>query len=168
MASSNERKRILDMLAAGKLDVEQATALLKALGPTPAESLPLPPARRPVEPALPPLPDLPRLPAWPPAPSVEFDEGAFPRRRRRFLRIKVDAKKEGGKTTNVDVRVPYALAKFALRFLPQEARRELEAQGIDISQLLEMAETMPEGKIVDVDAADPDNEDTAHITVEVI
>jgi hypothetical protein len=165
VASSNERKRILDLLAAGRINVEQATALLKALGPTPAESLPLPP-RRPAEPALPPHPGLPHpaeVPA-PPAPS----QSAFVRRSPRFVRIKVDATKEGGKSTNVDVRIPYALAKFALRFLPQEARRELEAQGIDISQLLETAETMPEGKIVDVDAVDPDGESTAHITVEVL
>ncbi len=160
MAVSNERRRILDMLAAGKLDVEQATALLKALGPTPAESLPLPPTRVPPPPAPPELAG--------PAPVLAPPAAQAARRQPRFVRIKVDATKEGGKTTNVDVRVPYALAKFALRFVPQEARRELEAQGIDISQLLETAEAMPEGKIVEVNAEGPGDEGTAHITVEVI
>lgn len=160
MAVSNERRRILDMLAAGKLDVEQATALLKALGPTPAESLPLPPTRVPAPPAPPELLGPPPVHA-PPAPQAA-------RRQPRFVRIKVDATKEGGKTTNVDVRVPYALAKFALRFVPKEAREELEAKGIDISQILEAAETVSEGKIIDVDATDPDEQGTAHITVEVI
>lgn len=163
MASSNERKRILDMLAAGKLNVEQATALLKALGPTPAESLPLPPRRAPEPPRPPEAP-------YPSAPSDPLPPGQAhaSHRRPRFVRIKVDASKEDGKTTNVDVRVPYALAKFALRFVPNEARRELEKQGIDVSQLLDTVETMPEGKIVDVDASDPDSEETTHITVEVI
>lgn len=164
MASSNERKRILDMLAAGKVNVEQATALLKALGPTPAESLPMPPARHQPDPVQPPAPTPLVPPPAPPQPS--WYQPA--RRGPRFLRIKVDATKEGGKTTNVDVRVPYALAKFALRFVPHEARRELESQGIEISQILEAAETMSEGKIIDVDAVDPDGEGTAHITVEVI
>jgi len=168
VASSNERKRILDMLAAGKINVEQATALLKALGPTPAESLPLPPAaRRPADPLPPPHPGPLPTPGQP-APPTPPAWDPTPRRRPRFLRIKVDAAKDDGKTTNVDVRVPYALAKFALRFVPQEARRELESQGIDISQLLEAAETMSEGKIVDVDATEPDGEGTTHITVEVI
>src|SRR5690606_23081042 len=49
MASSEERRRILDLLAAGKVNADQAASLLKALGPTPAESLPRPPAPRPAE-----------------------------------------------------------------------------------------------------------------------
>jgi len=159
VASSNERRRILDLLAAGKINVEQATALLKALGPTPAETMPLPPQRDPVPP---------HGPRSRPAPPAPEPPEAAPLRQPRFVRIKVDAAREDGKSTNVDVRVPYALAKFALRFVPQEARRELETQGIDISQLLEAAETMTEGKIVDVDATEPDGEGTTHITVEVI
>lgn len=159
MASSNERRRILDLLAAGKINVEQATALLKALGPTPAETMPLPPQRDPLPP---------HGPRSRPAPPAPEPPEAAPLRPPRFVRIKVDAAREDGKSTNVDVRVPYALAKFALRFVPQEARRELETQGIDISQLLEAAETMTEGKIVDVDATEPDGEGTTHITVEVI
>src|SRR5690606_8629926 len=103
-----------------------------------------------------------------PAPPAPEPPEAAPLRQPRFVRIKVDAAREDGKSTNVDVCVPYALAKFALRFVPQEARRELETQGIDISQLLEAAETMTEGKIVDVDATEPDGEGTTHITVEVI
>lgn len=160
MASSEERRRILDMLAAGKVNADQAASLLKALGPTPAESLPRPPEPRP--------------PASPPRLREAYEnavhaaaERSGAGRRPRFVRIRIDASKAGGKNTNVDVRVPYALAKFALRFLPQEARKELEAQGIDIAQLLDGADgSIPEGNIVDVEAAEPGG-DVTHITVEV-
>lgn len=160
MASSEERRRILDLLAAGKLNADQAASLLKALGPTPAESLPRPPAPRPPEAPV----------RWQQAYEEAMHAGAersTQGRRPRFVRIRVDASKSGGKNTNVDVRVPYALAKFALRFLPQEARKELEAQGIDITQLLDGSDgSIPEGKIVDVEAAEPGG-DVTHITVEV-
>ncbi|HEX7001653.1 MAG TPA: hypothetical protein VF164_08155 [Trueperaceae bacterium] len=161
MASSEERRRILDLLAAGKVNADQAASLLKALGPTPAESLPLPPGPRSPEPPRRPDPGF-------AAAAQAYPEAVRAGKRPRFVRIKVDAAKDDGKTTNVDVRVPYALAKFALRFVPAGARRELEAQGIDITQLLEASETLSEGKIVEVDAAGPDDEGTAHITIEVI
>ncbi len=162
MASSNDRRRILDMLAAGKVTADQAAVLLKALGPTPAESLPLPPMPR--------APQVPRSPD----PAFELARSSFPMarapgaKRPRFVRIKVEATKAGGEATNVDVNVPYALAKFALRFLPHNAREELQAQGIDLGELLDTAaEDLAEGKIVDVDATEPGG-DSTQITIEVI
>lgn len=162
MASSEERRRILDLLAAGKVNADQAASLLKALGPTPAESLPRPPAPRPAE----------EPQRWQKAYEAAVHAAAErtrgPGGRPRFVRIRIEASKSGGKNTNVDVRVPYALAKFALRFLPQEARKELEAQGIDIAQLLEGADgSTPQGNIVNVEAADPGG-DVTHINIEVI
>lgn len=155
MSKSEERRRVLDLLAAGSITVDQASDLLKALGPSQAESLPLPPPRaiQPVRPqsAEPPLP---------------------PRRsnRRRFVRIHIDSvKSDGSRDAKVHVNVPMALAKFALRFVPADARSELETQGIDIGQLLDgFDEDLPDGKLLDLTAEQGDGGGTAHITIEVI
>lgn len=156
MARSEERRRILDLLALGSITVDQATELLKALGPTQAETLPLPPVAL-VEPAV----------RRPPEPTRE------PRPRSskpRFIRINVNAEREGAaKPTKVNINVPIALAKFALRFVPGDAKAEMSAQGIDIAQLLEGLDSdFPEGTVLDLHADEGDGKGTAHITIEVI
>ena len=47
MGRSEERRRILDLLALGTINVDQASELLKALGPSKDEILPLPPVTPP-------------------------------------------------------------------------------------------------------------------------
>lgn len=152
MAKSEERRRVLDMLAAGQINVEQATALLKALGPSMAEAMSSAPARRePLDP-----------PAAPPAPAPR---GRAP----RFLRINISSDDETVGKGNIHVNVPYALAKFAVRFLPNEARTRLDDQGIDIATLLEnVNDELPEGKLIDIETDKTDGSGRAHITIEVI
>lgn len=161
MSRSEERRRILDLLAAGSINVDQAAELLKALGPSKEERLPLPPTT-PVRAAPPQAPGAPQVPQAPVAPTG--------RGRPKFLRIRVEANKNGGsKDSKVNVSVPIALAKFALRFIPTEAKTELATQGIDIAQLLDGFDSdFAEGKILDLHADDEDGAGSTHITIEVI
>lgn len=155
MAKSEERRRVLDMLAAGQINAEQAATLLKALGPSAAETMssgPNPSERLTA-------PTWPRVPE-PPAPP----RGRVP----RFLRIKIASDDDSGKG-DVNVSVPYALAKFALRFLPHEARKKLDEQGIDLAALFESVnEELPDGKLIDINTDKSDGSGRAHITIEVI
>jgi len=140
MPLQDERKKVLDMLAAGQINVEQASDLLRALGePGPATSEPPPAPRR---------------------------TGTA-----RLLRISIDANDDGdGDRAKIRVNVPLGLAKFASRFLPKEARSELEAQGIDLSELITAISTeTPEGRLVDIDVDDDETgRKRAKIVVEVV
>ena len=143
MAVHDERKKVLDMLAAGQINVDQASELLRALGDAPsatgaAPSPPPPPART----------------------------GTA-----RLLRISSDANDDGdGERAKIRVNVPLGLAKFASRFLPAEARTELESQGIDLSELISALSTeTPEGRLVDIDVDDDGSgRKKAKIVVEVV
>lgn len=160
VSRSEERRRVLDMLALGTINVEQAAELLKALGPSKEETLPLPPA----------------TPSWPTPPhSQQPPRSPQPRSptghvKPRFLRIRIDSNKgDGGKDSKVNLNVPIALAKFALRFVPAEAKSEMSAQGIDVAQLLEGFDPeFSEGKILDLHADENDGKGSTHITIEVI
>ncbi|MFU8887291.1 MAG: SHOCT-like domain-containing protein [Trueperaceae bacterium] len=140
MAAQDERKKVLDMLAAGQINVDQASELLRALGDGPSGS------------------------ASPPPPPPARTGTA------RLLRISIDANDDGdGDRAKIRVNVPLGLAKFAGRFLPAEARTELEAQGIDLSELINALSTeTPEGKLVDIDVDDDAGGKKAKIVVEVV
>ena len=141
MNESTERRKILDMLAAGQISVEQATELLKALGPVGA------------------------VPPVPPVPPVA------PKRKgiAKILRINIDAGDEGeGEKAKIRVNVPIALAKFASKFMPQEAKAQLDLQGIDLAELLEtIGDDLPEGRLVDIDATE-EGKGKAKIIIEVV
>jgi hypothetical protein len=139
MTVHDERKKVLDMLAAGQISVDQAGDLLRALGEGgPPTGAPPPPTPR---------------------------TGTA-----RLLRISIDAS-DGGDSDRAKIRVnvPLGLAKFASRFLPVEARAELESQGIDLSELITAITTeTPEGRLVDIDVDDDGDGKRAKIVVEVV
>ena len=141
MAAQDERKKVLDMLAAGQINVDQASELLRALGDAPVGAVP------------------------PPPPPMPARTGTA-----RLLRISIDANDDGdGDRAKIRVNVPLGLAKFAGRFLPAEARTELESQGIDLSELINALSTeTPEGKLVDIDVDDDNGGKKAKIVVEVV
>ena len=141
MAAQDERKKVLDMLAAGQINVDQASELLRALGDAPVGAAPPPPT----------------------PPSTRSGTA-------RLLRISIDANDDGdGDRAKIRVNVPLGLAKFAGRFLPAEARTELESQGIDLSELINALSTeTPEGKLVDIDVDDDNGGKKAKIVVEVV
>ena len=143
MPAQDERKKVLDMLAAGQINVDQASELRRALGDAPRAVPPPPPP--------------------PPPPRVGTA---------RLLRISIDAMddEDSGERARIRVNVPLGLAKFASRFLPAEARTELEAQGIDLSELIATLSTeTPEGQLLDIDVDDDGGKrKKAKIVVEVV
>lgn len=130
-AMDEDRMRILKMIEEGKLTAEEATELLQALGEE--ESAP-------------------RVSAMP--------QGR--RGKRKMLRIKVDE----AKGDHVNVNLPLGLVKVFAgngkleKLIPDSAKMEIKAQGIDISafQIDEMIDMVERGeldeKIIDVQTDD--------------
>lgn len=84
---------------------------------------------------------------------------------KKFLRIRVS----GDKTKKVNVNIPLNLVKaaskfavFGMGFVPEEARKELQQKGIDLSQLdlEELLNQIEQGlltdNLVDIDVDDPE------------
>lgn len=142
MAIVDERRKILDLLESGRINADQASELLRALGGAPREAGPLPP----------------------PPPPVRTGTA-------RMLRISIDAAGNQGDMKNAKIRVnvPLGLAKFATRFLPVEAKGELEAQGVDLNELIAaLSSETPEGRLVDIDVDNDGDGKSAKIVVEVV
>lgn len=143
MAENEDRRRILDMLAAGSISVDEASNLLKALGGNQAP------------------PQVKQL-AGPVRTSGPV----------RMLRIRIDegSGEEGSPGTRVRVNVPLALARFAARFLPAEASKGLTEQGIDLAEIISsLGDELPDGRLVDIDATnEEEGNKTTRIIVEVV
>ncbi|HUG06476.1 MAG TPA: hypothetical protein VMQ78_08040 [Candidatus Limnocylindria bacterium] len=136
---SDEGKQVLKLLADGKIDVEQAFRLLRALGDIdqrPHGSTPPPP------------------PVPPMAPEPPMPPGA----RGRILRIRVT---EGGQQ-KVNVAIPLAIARVGKMKLASSGliRGHLSKFGIDLDELLRTIDYP--GKFVDI----ADDEDRVEIFVE--
>jgi hypothetical protein len=113
---NEDRRSILDMLAAGKITADEAERLLAALdGPRPSG-------------------------------SAAADDGAYPanRAKARYLRVLVDTDEDQDGPTKVNIRVPMQLLRAGVRLssmIPPKAREEVNAamakQGIpfDVNQI---------------------------------
>lgn len=138
---SNEKMKILEMIQEGKLTAAEGMDLLKAIE------------------------------------EGSSKEGAFQRGENgivkrdmtgspygdRFLRVRV----AGEKTLKVNVNVPFSLIRsasklivYAMSFVPADKRLELEQKGLDLQALdveglIRIVEESVDGKIVDVEVADP-------------
>ncbi|HIG34278.1 MAG TPA: hypothetical protein EYQ11_05350 [Candidatus Poseidoniales archaeon] len=132
--NEKERKKILELLSAGTISLEETEGLLNAMDDSP-----------PIPPILPIGLDEERLHS-----DLEkmesglrgmFDtESVFPHGKKggkpRFLKVEISS----GDGDNVNVRVPLALARAGLRLgnmIPKEVRSELDDQGIDLNILFE-------------------------------
>jgi hypothetical protein len=135
---SDEGKQVLKLLADGKIDVEQAYRLLRALGDIDERPRPTPPGP----------------PAAPTAPEPPMPPGA----RGRILRIRVT---EGGQQ-KVNVAIPLAIARVGKMKLASSGlvRGHLTKFGIDLDELLRTIDYP--GKFVDI----ADDEDRVEIFVE--
>ena len=135
---SDEGKQVLKLLAEGKIDVEQAFRLLRALGDI---------DDRPRGPT-PPAPPMPPMAPEPPPPGT----------RGRILRIRVT---ENGQQ-KVNVAIPLAIARMGKMKLASSGlvRGHLSKFGIDLDELLREVETA--GRVVDIN----DDEDRVEIFVE--
>ena len=114
---NEERKRILELLAEGQINAEEAERLLEALeGSAEAELLPR-------------------------------GGGAA-----RLLRIYVHDPEDA---TEVKVNLPLALARFALKFIPEEQRAQIAEAGFDLDELLaSLKSETPEGRLVELEQGD--------------
>ena len=137
---SEEGKQVLQLLADGKIDVEQAYRLLRALGD--------------VEEGGPRRPSAPFPPTPPTPPNPPGSTGT----RGRILRIRVT---EDG-AQKVNVAIPLAIARVGKLKLASSGlvRGHLGKFGIDLDELLRSVD-FP-GKIVDI----ADDEDRVEIFVE--
>lgn len=107
-----ERRRILDLLAEERINVEQAEALLRALSGSDVRRHARP------EPPLPP-------------------KARGPRHGARSLQILISNDQTG---KHVNVTVPLGLVKFARKFVPASAQVSIEESGIDLQQILNSLE----------------------------
>ncbi len=133
---SEEGRQILELLAAGKIDAEQAYRLLRALGDVDPPASPPPP---------------------PPPPPSGWAGEPGPATRGRVLRIRVTS----GDRQKVNVTIPLAIARIGMRGgAGGLVRGRLQKFGIDLDELLKQIETA--GRIVDIS----DEEDHVEIFVE--
>ena len=141
---SEEGKQVLQLLAEGKIDVEQAYRLLRALGDVEEGGGPRP-RRAPFAPT-------------PPGPPTPPNPPGSPGTRGRILRIRVT---EDG-AQKVNVAIPLAIARIGKLNLASSGlvRGHLGKFGIDLDELLRSVD-FP-GKIVDI----ADDEDRVEIFVE--
>jgi hypothetical protein len=135
---SDEGKQVLKLLADGKIDVEQAYRLLRALGDIDERRGPTPPT--------------------PPGPPTAPEPPTPPGARGRVLRIRVT---ESGQQ-KVNVAIPLAIARVGKMKLASSGlvRGHLSKFGIDLDELLRTIDYP--GKFVDI----ADDEDRVEIFVE--
>jgi hypothetical protein len=120
--SNEERVRVLQMVAEGKVSPAEADEVLGALTPPPS--------------AL-------KAPTTPPGESKNMKwerERPVPR---RMLRIEITDENEGDR--HIQVRIPAGLTPGQQEFLTRQVRRPLEEQGVDVSELLADLEQWPSG-----------------------
>ena len=138
---SNEKMKILEMIQEGKLTATEGMDLLKAI----EEGSSLEEASQ----------------------TSEYElvkkEKVASTYGDRFLRVRV----VGEKTLKVNVNVPFSLIRsasklivYAMSFVPEDKRTELEQKGLDLQALdveglVRIIEESADGKIVDVEVADP-------------
>lgn len=171
-----ERERILGLLEQGTLGAEQALTLLRTIEPTAdaaAGSAGPRAAKRTAARAAA------RAAVAGAAGSEAHLEAARAARRAaadvrrrgiaRMLKITIDAHEEGAdKNTRIRVNVPLGLARFASRFMSADARSQLDAQGIDLAELLDqLDDEVSEGPLVDIDATEGEGK-TVRILIEVV
>ena len=119
---SEEGRQVLELLAQGKIDADQAYRLLRALG------------------------DVGGAPPAPPPRPHEHERHGEPSGRMRILRIRVT---DGGKQV-VNVAIPLAIARIGKMKLGSSGlvKGHLQKFGIDLDELLKEVESA--GRIVDI------------------
>ncbi|TGE31013.1 hypothetical protein [Desulfosporosinus sp. Sb-LF] len=146
----NERMKILEMIQEGKLTAAEGMDLLKAVEEGNSDEMGFQIAEKGI--------------AKREKPASSYGD--------RFLRVRV----VGEKMLKVNVNVPFSLIRsasklivYAMSFVPADKRVELEQKGLDLQALdveglIRVIEESVDGKIVDVEVADPEE---GRIKVEV-
>jgi len=122
--SNEERVRVLQMVAEGKVSPAEADEVLGALTPAPVAPLDLSA----------PLPHENKNMKW------ERPERPAPR---RMLRIQITDENEGDR--HIQVRIPAGLTHGQQEFLTRQVRQPLDEHGVDLSELLDDLDQWPSG-----------------------
>ena len=141
---TEEGRQILQLLADGKIDADQAFRLLRAIGDIDEQAAPKPPA--------------PAGPGHPPGPPERGPGGPPSWMRGRVLRVMVTS---GGKS-KVNIAVPLAIARIGKAKLATSGlvKGHLAKFGLDLDELLDNVQHS--GPLIDVS----DGDDRVIITVE--
>lgn len=118
--SNEERVRVLQMVAEGKVSPAEADEVLGALMAPPTAAVVAPPS--------------------PPPFKAPTGNGQTTRRR---LRIQVSDENEGDR--HIQVWIPAGLTRAQQEFLIRQVRKPLEEQGVDLMELLEDIDQWPSG-----------------------
>jgi hypothetical protein len=128
MATTEERRQVLEMVAAGQITIDEATRLLEAVeGPAGQTTGGAGTGSDAVAP-----------------------EGPVTLGKGRTLRVRVV---ENGKQ-KVNVRVPMGLAKLFLRIAGKEALKHEKMKDLDVEEIIRQAESGLTGKLVEVEDGD--------------
>jgi hypothetical protein len=136
--SNEDRRRILQLVADGKISAEEATELLDAL-PSDRQSDGAREAAEAPYASMPPMPP-------------------FPPNRARSLVIQINE----GSENKVNLRIPFGLARAAGKFVPRRASQQLKEFGIELEELLNDLSGTEKGIILQV----RDEQDMVLIAVE--
>ncbi len=147
---SEDRRRVLDMLSEGTITPEQAEGLLRALSGNDAPPPPRPPG----------APDVQSLTER----AFEFATGGTTSRwkqARRARSLRIHVKRDGDRgDLDVNVIVPLGLVRFASRFVPEEARNQMTASGVNFEELINTINAddgVPEGKLLSLESEEDGN-----------
>lgn len=135
---NEERRRILQLVADGRITAEEAADLLDALTPEPRHDQPASNMS---------LTDVP-MPPKPPRPAG----------RPRALVIQV----QEGNSDRVNLRIPFGLVGAAGRFIPRKAQQHLRDHGIELDELTGDLSGSDYGTVLEVQ----DGDDRVLIAVE--
>ena len=175
----NSRKRVLDLLDAGKLSVSESIEILKILDKSHFDAQDDERILKLLEAGQMSAKEAAELLAVLAAPSktvpkpLEVEVPPPPKPQKglaKVLHIVIDSSTEDGeKKANVDVDIPIGLAKFIGKFVPTQAKTHLDQRGIDLSGMLEAINSdAPAGKLIDIDTSDDDGATRTKIMVEVL
>jgi hypothetical protein len=135
--STEDRARILRMVAEGKLTAEEAAELLEAIQPESRSA-----------PRFSPVSEPPRM----------LEHGGRLPGTRRFLLIQITE----GEHSKVNLRIPLALARAAGRFIPRVAQEHLDEYDINIKELMEdLGNGLVEGPLLEI------QDDDSRVLIEV-
>ncbi len=136
---NEEKLRIMEMIKDGTITPEEGLEIIEALGPSQTALVPKPD-------------DTALVSGFEDKEEAESGDSSEPKRKARWLYIQVN--EEDGK--NVNIRIPIGLAKFAGKFIPSEAKKQMAEQGVDLDLhgLLEMLEKEGQQNLVEVNEGD--------------
>ncbi len=134
----SEERKILEMLSAGQINVDEAAGLLEALH------------------------DSDNVDNKNKAPSLDA-RAITPSGKL----LKIDVHQSGEEEVSLNFKVPVETAAMMESFIPKDIKNVIASQGFDLSALLvSMNQNFPKGKIIDLNVSH-DSEDT-YVLIEVI